>query len=307
MVSIEGVDYSYARPTAAAVKAADKKFVVRYITPAGHNAKGISQTEFDALHKEGIAVVAVYEQGAGGMKNGHAAGVRDGEDAQKQLRAIIGLDDKLPVYFACDFDAAPSDQAAINAYLDGAATVLGRDRVGVYGSYYVCKRVKAAGKAHWLWQTYAWSGGNVLEGIHLYQYKNGVPLAGGTVDLCRALQAEYGQHGVQPPAPVKPAPSIPVAPPKPVPAPEPVTPPVVVPEPTVNEQNLADEANADFKSDGFKGTYYFKGTGSGDVFVLDTVTGKKRHVSPAEWAVIKGYGHNLVYVIPQAEADQIKS
>lgn len=31
--------------------------------------------------------------------------------------------------------AQPAQQAAINAYLDGAASVLGRARVGLYGGY----------------------------------------------------------------------------------------------------------------------------------------------------------------------------
>lgn len=291
MVSIEGVDYSYARPSAAAIKVADKKFAVRYITPAGPANKGISQTEYDDLHKEGIAIPVVYETGSSAMKNGHAQGVKDAQAAQHELLNIVGLDDHLPVYFACDFDAAPADQTAINAYLDGAASVLGRNRVGIYGSYYVCKRVQAASKADWLWQTYAWSGGNVLPGIHLYQYKNGVKLGSGTVDLCRALESEYGQHGVNQPAP-KPAPAIHITPAAPA-------------VHAVNEQNLADEANVDFKQSNFSGTYFFKGTGHSDVFVYDPATGKKRHVTAAEWAIVKGYGHANIYVIPQTEADQI--
>ena len=40
-----------------------------------------------------------------------------------------------PIYFSCDFDAQPSQQAAINAYMDGVASVIGRSRTGAYGGY----------------------------------------------------------------------------------------------------------------------------------------------------------------------------
>lgn len=304
-MAIEGVDYSYARPSASAIKAADKHFAVRYITTPGAQNKGISQTEFDALRNAGIDVAVVYEGGAGDMKKGRAQGVADAKAAAANLKNISGLNDNLPVYFACDFDATPGEQAAINAYLDGAASVIGLDRVGMYAGYYPLKRAKAAGKVTWLWQTYAWSGGNQLEGMHLYQYKNGVKLGTGTVDLCRALRTEYGQHA---PTVAAPKPVTPVTPPKVV------TAPVVVeaPKPIVvvsydAEVDAAEKANVGFNPSGFNGTYYFKGSDEGDVFVYDPATGKKRHVTPAEWLIVKGFGHNTVYTIPQTDADKISA
>ena len=36
----------------------------------------------------------------------------------------------IPVYYACDWDCTAADQAAVNAYLDGAASVTGRARTG---------------------------------------------------------------------------------------------------------------------------------------------------------------------------------
>jgi len=297
MVSIEGVDYSYARPTAAQLKSADKKFAVRYITTPGAQNKGISKAEYDALHNAGIEVVVVYEGGAADMKKGRAQGVADAQAAQRNLKAIVGLNDSLPVYFACDWDATPGEQDEINAYLDGAASVIGRDRVGMYAGYYPLKRAVQAGKVTWLWQTYAWSGGKQLPNLHLYQYKNGVKLGSGTVDLCRALQTEYGQHAPKAAAPVVVKPPVVVAP-----APKP---PVVVAPPVVDDSDEVVEANADFDPAKFNGTYYFKGAAEGDIFVYEPVTGKKRHVTPAEWTIVKGYGHAVVYTISQPQADAI--
>jgi hypothetical protein len=47
--------------------------------------------------------------------------------------------------------------------------------------------------AAWFWQTYAWSAGVWAPGNHIEQYQNGVALAGATLDLDRALTADYGQ------------------------------------------------------------------------------------------------------------------
>ena len=63
-----------------------------------------------------------------------------------------------PIYFSCDFDAAPTDQAAIDSYLTGVADVISLDRTGVYGSYYVVQRCFDNKTAGWAWQTAAWSG-----------------------------------------------------------------------------------------------------------------------------------------------------
>lgn len=337
MVSIEGVDYSYSRPSAAALKAADKKFAVRYITPPGAGNKGLSQSEFDALRAAGLYVVAVWEGGAGDMKNGKNQGVADAKAALAGLKSINGLNDYLPIYFACDWDATPGDQAAINDYLDGAASVISRERVGIYGGYYPVKRARDAGRAAWLWQTYAWSGGNVLDGIHIYQYKNGVMLGGVSVDLNRALNSEYGQHPVNDPrvapnpaplpvpAPV-PVPSLPIPEPVPAPTPVPEPDPVPVPQPlppqvieppapvieapaelpvTIPKPNQADLdaiSNAKVVTQGF---LYIKGDAKPDIYVYNPLTGRKHHVTPSEWIIAQAFGLVNFAVLTQLTVDTI--
>ena len=91
-----------------------------------------------------------------------------------------------PIYFGVDFDAAASQQGTINAYFDGAISVLGKQRVGAYAGYYVIKRLFDAGKITWGWQTYAWSGGKWDSRAQLRQVKNGVVIAGGDCDIDEA-------------------------------------------------------------------------------------------------------------------------
>ena len=105
----------------------------------------------------------------------------------------LGFPDTCPVYFSVDFDASLSQQAAINEYLQGAGSVLGLARIGVYGGINVVTRCKSNRTASWFWQTYAWSAGKVSPFAHVYQWKNTQTINGAGVDYDRALQANYGQ------------------------------------------------------------------------------------------------------------------
>ena len=62
---IFGVDYSFGRPGAAALKAAGVKFVVRYVPYLGDGGKGLKRPEAEELHGAGIPVALVYESTAG--------------------------------------------------------------------------------------------------------------------------------------------------------------------------------------------------------------------------------------------------
>lgn len=187
----EGVDYSWARPGGATLARAGKSFAVRYLYPDGQGGKGLDPSELADLQGNGIEVPVVYESYAARIREGRDAGIADAKTAQAEL-ARLGLPTGMPVYFACDYDAPESDQGAIDAYLKGAAEVIGADRVGLYAGYWVIKRCAENGTAKWLWQTYAWSGGNWYPGNHLEQYRNGQEL-NGAVDFNRSKQDNYGQ------------------------------------------------------------------------------------------------------------------
>lgn len=204
----EGVDYSWARPGGSILKAAGRHFAVRYLYPDGQGGKGLDASELADLTNNGVEVPVVYESYDRRATEGREAGKADAKTAQAQLEAL-GLPSGMPIYFAVDYDAPESDQAVIDEYLRGCADVIGVDRVGVYAGYWVVKRCHENGTAKWLWQTYAWSGGNVHPENHLYQYRNG-QFINGAVDFCRALKDNYGQPSAfGAAAPVQPTPEAP--------------------------------------------------------------------------------------------------
>ncbi|MEY9907101.1 hypothetical protein ABIA35_003326 [Catenulispora sp. MAP12-49] len=113
------------------------------------------------------------------------------------MALACGMSAGRPIYFAVDFDAAPGQQTAINAYFDGAASVLGYGRTGAYGGYYPVQRLFDAGKITWGWQTYAWSGGQWESRTQLRQVQNGITVDGADCDQDQAWAADYGQWGAR--------------------------------------------------------------------------------------------------------------
>jgi hypothetical protein len=198
-----GIDYSFnPHPSAAAIKAANIRFVGRYVSsnPTNdHNGKNLIPSEKNALHAAGLKIILFAEEGAARMLGGHGAGVADAEHFNAVVKSL-GMAGA--VMFACaDFDATPANQTPINAYLDGAASVLGHKRVGIYGSYYVVKRTLDAGKAKYACQTIAWSGGQWEPRAELQQYLQ-IRVGGVSVDLERSFNVDYGAW----PRPADPAP-----------------------------------------------------------------------------------------------------
>lgn len=205
-MSIFGIDYAWGRPGPSALKKAGAKFVCRYLSH-DTSGKSLTRAEADQLSRAGIWLVVVWESTASRALAGRAAGIADATEAARQARAC-GMPADRPIYFAVDFDASSAQQTAINAYLDGAAAVIGRARVGLYGGYGPVKRAFDAGKIRWGWQTYAWSGGRWDKRAQLQQYSNGHVVNGVGVDYDRAVHSDYGQWRVgaspTPPAPPPP-------------------------------------------------------------------------------------------------------
>jgi len=191
MTPIEGVDYADSHPSIAALVAAGKHFACRYGGP-GRPQKQITAGEVAALHGAGIAIVANAEGAVDGLKGGRSAGIAWATSALAYFTAL-GLPDDRPIYLSVDWQPSSADWPALDAAMDGAASVLGRARVGVYGGYATIAHFAANGKARWLWQTYAWSGGRWHPGAHIQQYRNGVAIGGADCDLNRAMVDDYGQ------------------------------------------------------------------------------------------------------------------
>jgi hypothetical protein len=193
-MSVFGVDYAWGRPGVTALKKAGVKFVGRYLSH-DTTGKNLTPAEAKTLSAAGIWIFVVWESTAQRALAGRAAGVADAKAARDQAEAA-GIPDGRPIYFAVDFDASAAQQGAINAYLDGAASVLGRDRVGLYAGYYVIKRALDAKKITWGWQTYAWSSGHWDARAQVQQYSNGHTINGVGVDYDRAMKDDYGQWRV---------------------------------------------------------------------------------------------------------------
>lgn len=185
--SMEVLDYSSGYPTPSAVKTAGYAGVVRYIGTPGHG-KNLTRTEAQAMRAAGIPIALVYEAAAGWMRGGAPAGAAAARAALADA-ASCGVQARC-VYLACDEDVT-TQMPTVLACLDGAAGVLGRSRVGVYGEADV---IDAALPAHatWGWQTRAWSGGRVSAKAHLLQQTGYVYPGGVQSDRSTILRDDWG-------------------------------------------------------------------------------------------------------------------
>jgi hypothetical protein len=185
----KGIDYAWSHPAISVLTNSGFKFACRYLS--GDSSKNISAGERSALNGAGIAVVVVWETTTSRMLGGYTAGQADARSANTQATSA-GMPG-IPVYFAADWDCAEHEQGPINAYLDGAANIIGRNRTGIYGGYWPVKRALDAGKAKYAWQTYSWSGGNWDRRAQIRQVQNGVPVGGVMCDLDYSYATDYGQ------------------------------------------------------------------------------------------------------------------
>jgi hypothetical protein len=216
------IDYSLARPTIAQLKAASVESVGRYLGWDGvdgrpNTGKNLSKSELDELHAAGISVFLAFEYTATAALNGASQGKQDGQLAGQQIGAL-GLPPDMGVYFAVDFDTAdyapslpntPANAVAklgpIADYFRAINALKPRFAVGVYGGYWVVKRLLDAKLATLSWQTIAWSGGNEDSRINLFQTVNAPPIPGIDINEHIAKTPSWGQFPIptvtKPPAP----------------------------------------------------------------------------------------------------------
>lgn len=169
------------------LKARGVGFIARYLS--GGNSKDLKSAELRAALDHGISVVLVWETDGRAPLNGYAAGVRDAKRADAQARGL-GMP-RVPIYFALDLDTYA--YAAVNNYLRGVASVIGKARTGLYAGYGPIKAAFDAGVITYGWQTYAWSGGRWDNRAQLRQYLNNVGFAGMQADFDKSTAADFGQ------------------------------------------------------------------------------------------------------------------
>lgn len=161
----------------------DIRFLIRYIGWPD-NPKCISHYPgaYQAHVAAGRMVLLAAEfdvsDPAGGFAGGAAMARRALGDADS-----ISYPDSLPIFFCADGWLAASNisVATAMAYLDGAASVIGRARTGAYGFRDFVQAAQAGGHARWLWLCgSAPTDAELAQGWpHFYQWNNGTINPGG--------------------------------------------------------------------------------------------------------------------------------
>lgn len=210
-----GIDQSSRPPpSASALVAAGVKFCSHYIAdrwtspvtltdPSTWPTKCLRPKEVQAYIDAGIQMFTNWETSATAMTSGYSRGVEAARNSLTMAK-LCGLPDDRPIYFSADsvdFNTFDTYKLA-RSFLQGAVSVLGVDRVGVYGSYYVVDWAVGDGVAKWFWQTYAWSDKQWHSATHIQQFPDGasgkfhVTIDGIQCDIDRSVKADYGQWPV---------------------------------------------------------------------------------------------------------------
>ncbi|AKC02950.1 endolysin [Gordonia phage GordDuk1] len=176
------------------------------------SGKPIKKSWVDEMNKLGLTVISCWQFGKNATadwRKGFMGGVADANAALTKHKELGG-DPSAPIFFAIDDDVTLATfNGPVSEYLKGAASILGVDRVGVYGSIRVVEWAvedELIGKTHdgsgryYGWQTKAWSQG-ISKHACVYQRivdtaSNPGPIVGSSrVDVNDVLTADYGQWG----------------------------------------------------------------------------------------------------------------
>jgi hypothetical protein len=146
------------------------EFVCRYYSrTTAQSEKRLTRAEANAIFREEMRIVAVYEDGPTNARYfSRARGLRDGASAFGFAQEI-GQPDGSAIYFTVDYDArANTTNGPITEYFEGVKEGLASSgagaagyEIGVYGSGRVCSRIKEQkqlAKYSWLAESTAWAG-----------------------------------------------------------------------------------------------------------------------------------------------------
>lgn len=132
------IDFSAAVPSAKAIKQAGHAGAVMYISPGRESwmrAKPVRRSTIDDFDNNGLRSAFIWQYGKekdSDVMRGYAGGVADAKAAKAHLENIRCAGH--PVFFAVDFDItlAQWNNTAVE-YFKGVCSVLGKQRVGIYG------------------------------------------------------------------------------------------------------------------------------------------------------------------------------
>lgn len=165
------LDYANGWPSGAAVRAAGFTGTIRYTTaprlmnPPGKNQKHITKKEYDDHRANGVKVRLVFQGGTTDADGGWSLGVAN---AKLALEGANYLGYAGVIFFCNDRTTLPSP-SAWQSYLDGAASVLGVNRVGAYGFANALNAAKGHASAFWQ----AGRESDLQPHANYYQWNNG--------------------------------------------------------------------------------------------------------------------------------------
>jgi Tol biopolymer transport system component len=186
---MRGVDFSFDRPSMSALAADGDQFVIRYLAGGTSPGKELTSAEVASYLAAGLKVCVVWEKSAGRAALGQTIGAQDARDAAAQATAL-GLG-SIPIHFAVDSGLS---WAQVSDYFEGALSVLGAARTGIYGGIRPVTGAADRG-IKYLWQTAAWSAGQWDPRATMRQVEIERLLGGARVDVDYAFAADYGQFG----------------------------------------------------------------------------------------------------------------
>jgi hypothetical protein len=194
------VDYKTPIPGAALV-AAGITGVLRYWSKGGAPSivTGISAAEIADLEAHGIEISTIYEAySADWMGGGWNAGVQAGAWLKNQFGSL-GFTPRT-VWFAAD--ATTLSGSAVTECLDGAASIIGRGIIGLYGFLPQLQAAYNGGHAVRYWLCGHYANPADYPWICLYQCNGSQPsgptmitIAGQTCDVDIPLSPDWGQEG----------------------------------------------------------------------------------------------------------------
>jgi Domain of unknown function (DUF1906) len=146
------IDYSYARPSPAAVKTAGYDAVIRYLS-GGTEGKDLTAAEADGLLAAGLGIGLVWETTADRALAGAAAGTADGTAAAKQAKALGYPAGAMLLANLGDFAATAAQVPVIHDYYRAFHSVPGFTwQAGGYATAYIIGQLHAEGAEGVWWQ-----------------------------------------------------------------------------------------------------------------------------------------------------------
>ena len=196
-------DYAAGVLSAADIKAAGGLGAIRYVSDRRPGAqwmlgKPMVLAEARDLYQAGLKIVSNYQFGKASTADwlgGQAAGVTHAKRGW-ELHTAAGGPVAAPIYASIDDNPTYEQyKQQVAPYIRGWESVLGRQRVGIYGNFKTIEWALQDGVGAWFWQhNWGTPKGVVHPAAHLHQFEiDARTVAGVGVDLNNILKPQFGQ------------------------------------------------------------------------------------------------------------------